>query len=294
MSSWKGKTRGGLLGYKIFIYILRNLGLSAAYTLLRFVAAYFVVSAPRASAAIYKYFREIIKLGKWKAFLSVYQSYFIFGQTLIDKIAIASGMQSKFRYTFDGVEHLKKLEQTGGIVLSAHLGNWEIAGMLMNNIDLKTNILIFEAEHEKIKNYLKGVMTESKVNIISIKQDMSHVFEINAALKNKEVICVHGDRFVEGSRVLGKQFMGKKAFFPLGPFSIASKLAVPYSIAYAVRGKKNEYHLSATPIRIADQGAETLLDEYVANLESKLKQYPLQWFNYYNFWSKDMQGAIID
>ena len=45
MAAWKGKTRGGLTGYKIFIAILKNLGLPFAYLLLYFVAFYFFVFA---------------------------------------------------------------------------------------------------------------------------------------------------------------------------------------------------------------------------------------------------------
>ena len=44
MSSWKGKTRGGLFGYKFFISILKYSGLSVAYFFLRFVVIYFFPS----------------------------------------------------------------------------------------------------------------------------------------------------------------------------------------------------------------------------------------------------------
>lgn len=294
MSSWKGKTRGGLLGYQIFIFILKKSGVGAAYVLLRIVALYFVLFAPKSTSAIYRYFRDIVGLTRWKASLSVYRSYFIFGQTLIDKVAIGSGKADEFSYTFDGVEHLETLKETGGVVISAHLGNWEIAGFLLDKIKLKTNILIYEAEHEKIKNYLDQIMKDRNVNIIAIKNDLSHIFKISTALRNKEVICMHGDRFTSGGRVAQKMFMGKNAFFPLGPFTIATKLKVPFSFAYAVRGEGKKYSLSATPIQRAECTAEELLDQYVEHLELKLKQTPLQWFNYYDFWSEGVKGAIVE
>ena len=253
MSSWKGKTRGGVYGYKIFIYIIKNFGLSPAYFLLYFVTAYFVVSAPKASYFSFKYFSQILKWKTWKSLVSIYKSYYVFGQSLIDKIAIGSGMRNYFEYSFDGKENLDELTKTGGIVLRAHLGNWDIASYLFDKIQFKTNILMFEAEQEKINSQLKKVITEGKVNIIPIKQDMSHVFQINKALKNKELICIHGDRFIKGSRVVEKEFIGKTASFPLGPFSIISKFEAPYTFAYAVRGKKKEYFLSSTPIQKAKE-----------------------------------------
>jgi len=293
MPSWKGKTRGGLLGYQIFIFILKKLGLTAAYVLLRFVCAYFILFAPLATKNIYRYFRKIRHYGRVKSALSVYKSFYVFGQTLIDKIAIASGMQDKFTYTFDGVEHLEKLKDSGGIIISAHLGNWEIAGLLLDRIKLKTNILIFEAEHEKIKAYLDQIMKDKNVEAIPMKKDFSHIFKINAALKKKEVICMHGDRFLEGSRTETKQFMAHQARFPLGPFSIVSKLKTPYSFAYAVRGKGRVYNLSATPIAV-EESPEALLDKYVRHLEGKLEANPTQWFNYYDFWDERVQGAAAN
>jgi predicted LPLAT superfamily acyltransferase len=292
MPSWKGKTRGGLLGYKIFIFILKNLGLSPAYFVLRFVAAYFVVFAPSSTKSIYFYFKKIRHFGAFKSFISVYKCYYVFGQTILDKVAIASGMQDKYSYTSDGIENLEELKASGGVIISAHLGNWDIAGLLLKKIQLKTNILMFEAEHEKIKSYLDQVMDNKSVKIIPISQDLSHIFKVNDALRNKEVICMHGDRFMEGSRTMEKPFMGRMASFPMGPFSIVSKLNVPFSIAFAVRGKKKKYHFSATPLIHGKLSPEDVLDQYIAHVETKLNAYPLQWFNFYDFWSKEVRGAV--
>lgn len=289
MSSWKGKTRGGLLGYKIFIYILRTFGLGAAYFILRFVSAYFVASAPKASISIYRYFRDVHRFGRFRSTISIFKSYYVFGQTILDKIAIGSGMRDKFEYTFDGIEHLKS-NHDGGVIVSAHVGNWEVAGLLLSGSNLKTNILVFENEHARIKKFLTRIMGDSKVEVIPMKSDMSHIFKINQALKSKEFICMHGDRFVEGSRTTNRTFMGKDAAFPLGPFSIISKLGVPYSFAYAMRGNGRTYHLSATPFK-SNRDPQVILDQYLSELEKKVMAYPFQWFNYYDFWSLDVQGA---
>ncbi|WPP48759.1 LpxL/LpxP family acyltransferase [Catalinimonas niigatensis] len=295
-ASWKGKTRGGLLGYQIFIFVLKRLGLKVAYLLLRIVAAYFVLFAPLATRSIYHYFRQILKYNRWKSSKSVYCNFYRFGQTLLDKIAIISGMDSSFSYTFDGKHHLQELSDShqGGILISAHLGNWEIAGFFLKDVNLKVNIVMLEAEHEKIKNYLGQVMHNQNVHVIPIKEDLSHIFLINKALRNKEVICMHGDRFVEGSRVAPMQFMGKKAFFPLGPFTMAAKLNVPYTFVYAVKSNDHHYYLSATPLQHDKKKPMEILQDYIDILENKVKQSPLQWFNYYDFWSENLRGGIFE
>ena len=59
----------------------------------------------------------------------VFKSYYTFGQTILDKISISAGMRCRFTYKFEGVEILKKLltQKKGGVLISAHIGNFEIA-----------------------------------------------------------------------------------------------------------------------------------------------------------------------
>lgn len=41
MSSWHGKSKGTPLGYRIFVWVLKNFGVLPAYFLLRFVVVYY-------------------------------------------------------------------------------------------------------------------------------------------------------------------------------------------------------------------------------------------------------------
>lgn len=284
MSEWKGKTRGGIQGYKIFVFLIKNFGLNAAYFILAFVSAYFVVAAPKPTKSIYQYLRKIHKFNRLKSGVGVYRTFFVFGQTLIDKVAIGAGQKLKFKYKFDGHENLVSLNDQGGVLLSAHLGNWDVAGFLLGDINSKTNILMFQAEHEKIKNFLKGVMTEFEMKVIPIKSDLSHIIKLSNVLRNGEVVCIHGDRFMDGSRTVKRKLLGHEARFPMGPFRIASSLNASSTMAYSFREKNKTYQFSASPIQEPTKNPELLIDQYVELLESKMRQYPYQWFNFYDFW----------
>src|SRR5690606_9641821 len=97
----------------------------------------------------------------FKAFFAVYRSYFVFGQTLIDKIAISAGLRNKFTFDFDGIDILKQLlsEKRGGILISAHIGNFEIAEKFFAEIDLESQIHIVTVDSERsvIKEYLESL-----------------------------------------------------------------------------------------------------------------------------------------
>jgi predicted LPLAT superfamily acyltransferase len=89
-----------------------------------------------------------------------------------------------------------------------------------------------------IKEYLESVsVKKSNIKFIYVKEDMSHIFEINQALSNNELICFTGDRYFEGSKYLEAELLGKSAKFPAGPFLIASRLGVPVVYVYVMKEK---------------------------------------------------------
>ena len=294
MASWKGKTRGSLTGYKIFVNILRYSGLPLAYFILRFVSFYFFVFSPNSFRQIYSFYRKRLHAVFFRSVISVYRNYYWFGQVLLDKVAVMAGFRAKFSFTYEGEQYLHTMveEGSGGLLVSAHIGNFEMAGQLLERLNTTVHIIMFDAEHEKIKDYLSS-LTNRSFNVIVIKEDNSHIYEINRALSEKQIVCIHGDRFIEGSKIMAADFLGEKAFFPTGPFYLAMKYHVPVSFVFAMKERKNHYHFYASqPRYYQQQGIQAkrdltilaIIKDYICELEKMIRKYPLQWFNYYNFW----------
>jgi len=289
MSQWDGKSKGTVLGYKIFVFLIQKAGVKSAYVLLYFVASYYFLFLKKSNKAISYYFKERLKYSRFKSKKMVFKSYYTFGQTIIDKISISAGMRNKFTYEFDGIETLKQLlaDKKGGVLISAHVGNFEIAEHFLGDIDLnfQINLVTTDLEHSAIKNYLESVTQKATVKFIIIKEDLSHIFEINAALANNELVCFTGDRYFEGSKFLTENLLGKEAKFPAGPFLIASRLRVPVVFVYVMKEPNLHYHLYAREAQVKHRDEKGLLKEYVKSVETILQKYPLQWFNYFDFWS---------
>ena len=288
-NEWEGKSKGTVLGYKIFIFFIQKLGLRAAYLLLYFVAFYYCLFAPKSTRAIYYYLHKRLHYSKFKSVLGIFKSYFKFGQTIIDKAAIASGLKDKFTYEFDGVENILSLLEKGkgGIMISAHIGNFELAEYFFEDIDSRSqiNLVTTDAEHQNIKEYLESVTKKSNIKFILIGEDLSHIFEINAALNRGELVCFTGDRSFEGTKFLTEELLGKEAKFPAGPFVLASRLKVPVLFVYVMKETATHYHLYARTASVEHRDAQDLLKKYIESVEGILKTYPLQWFNYFNFWN---------
>jgi predicted LPLAT superfamily acyltransferase len=287
--SWNGKSKGSLAGYKMFVYAIRLFGLKPTYILLKIASFYYVIFYRKTFNVIYNFLRKRFHYSKTKAFFKTWDNHYIFGQTLVDKTVLFAGMKNNFTFQFDQEYYLEKIiaDKTGGILVSAHIGNWDIAGNFMNSRhNIEINVVMYDQEHQAIKKYFENIHKNKRINIIPIKEDMSHIFAIHQTLQNKGLICIHGDRFVEGSKTVSRNFLGEEALFPAGPFAIASKFEVPVVFVYGVKEGKNHYHLSCSAPKTYRNKQEEMVTDYVTNLEEMAKKYPEQWFNYYDFWKK--------
>lgn len=286
MSRWDGKTKGSLTGYKIFLFFINSLGLGFAYGLLRVVTYYYYLFAAKPKKALLDFYQNTLHITGSEARKMARRNFYIFGQTLVDRAAFLLGKDREFSHVFENEQYLIDIRDAGrgGILLSAHVGNWETAGnLLKGRITPTINIVMLDAEVENIKKYMDLSTGGSRFKVIAIKDDLSHVISIRNALVNNEFVAIHADRYLEGAKYIEMDFLGRKARFPYGPFVIASKFNAPVTFVFAAKDGKYSYHLSATKPIEAKMKPEEIAKLYVEELERKVRAFPEQWFNYFNF-----------
>jgi predicted LPLAT superfamily acyltransferase len=295
-SKWEGQSKGKVLGYKFFVFTIQKFGLYPAYFFLRFVSFYYFLTS-KANRFIRQYYRTAFKMSTLRAFFSVYRNNTLLGETIIDKFAIMSGIKTDFKIIHENGEVLDKIAQLGkgGILVSAHVGNWEIAGQGLNRLNTPFNVLMYENEKSELRDYMNEVMQKKKINIITIDEvNKSHIIELHKLFSNKEILVMHGDRYREGTKTFTADFFGKPAKFPSGPFILAAKFGVPLCITFSNKSSANTYAFySADPIEVSrtrseaelEAACQKMLGIYIRELEKRLRQYPDQWFNYYDFWA---------
>lgn len=286
MGRWDGKTKGSLTGYKIFLFFINTLGLKFAYGLLRIVTFYYYLFAAKPRRALLDFYQNTLHISAAQSKSLARRNFYIFGQTLVDRAAFLLGKDREFSHVFENEQYLIDIRDAGkgGILLSAHVGNWETAGnLLKGRITPTINIVMLDAEVENIKKYMDLSTGGSRFRVIAIKDDLSHIISIRNALVNNEFVAIHADRYLEGAKFIELDFLGRKAKFPYGPFVIAAKFNAPVTFVFAAKDGKYSYHLSATkPIDIKMR-PEEIAKLYVEELERKVRAYPEQWFNYFNF-----------
>lgn len=290
MAEWEGKSKGTPFGYKVFIAILRNLGVRPAYAFLYIIASYYFLFSWETSRWSYYFFHKRMGYGKLKAIGKIYRSYFMLGQTLIDRVVVTAGIGGKITSESFGAENLEHLvaQKKGGILLGSHIGNWGIASQYLMNYDSNINVLVYDIEHEQIKKTLEETTGGRGYNMILIKEDLSHIYEIGEALQRNEIICMTADRFMPGARTMSVNFLGEQAQFGVGPFQIIKSFRAPYTFVYGIKVDTTHYNCFARPPRevTREMTAEDIMKDYAHDLEEMVKKYPEQWFNYFDFWKR--------
>lgn len=287
---WSGKSRGGRFGYQFFVYTIRLLGVRCAYCFLAFIVVYFIPFAPKATKAIWSYNRKRRRLGVLGSIKELYCHYYLFGQTLIDKIAMKAGMGDRYNFKFDNYDRFLEILNSGqGVVMiGAHVGCWEAGAGFFGNYGKKINIVMFDAEHQRIKDVIDdNSKSANNYNVIAINEDaIAAMLQMKIALDNGEYICFNGDRHVGKDNTYECDILGAPALLPNGPFKIAAKCRVPVVFYYSMRERNRTYRfIFEEPQCEGRIKAETLAQHYAKSLDRIVEKYPRQWFNFYDFWN---------
>ena len=283
MSKWSGRTKGFVLGYQIFIFIIKRLGVPVAYFLLYFVVPVYYIFLLKARKNLAATFKNIPQLKSSNLQVMIYRNFHNLGKSLIDNFAILTKWSSKYSCIQEGGEYLIDLitKSQPAILISGHIGSWNIAGEFLKKQDGIVNVVMFDGEAKKIKRLVEKTIGESNYKIIAIKDDLSHLFKIKTAVDNGELICIHADRYLEGANTFTTKLFNKKVQLPLGPFAIASKLNIPYAFVFAIKESMYKYQFSATKPQSSND-PQIIANEFIEVLSKKLSNNPEQWFNYFN------------
>ena len=289
MTQWKGKSQSPLIGFKMYIFLLRNLGIDFCYFILRFVAFYFFLFVKQSRQSSYYFFRYRLKQAWITSYYNSLRTKYVFGQTLIDRVAIAIGMTKSYSFEFDGKHHIEQVLQAGegGIFFTAHIGNFNVARFFFKEIESKSDVkmVVTDREHADIKAYFEAISVKASIDFIILKDDMSHAIPMSMAIKNKDVLIFATDRYLEGVATQSAQFFNEDVLFPEGPFKLALRYKLPVLFMHCMREPNRHYHLYARPLKQEATTVKALVEAYAQNVESMVRRYPLQWFNFYDYWN---------
>lgn len=285
---WEGTTFGNSLMHRWLIGILKGIDIRMVY----FFTYLFVIPPCLFRSTfkpIYHYFRERWGFGPVKAFVKSYQNHCQFAQVVIDKFAMYAGRH--FDFEVEGLEYFEQLtHRTEAFVqLSSHIGNYEVAGYSLRSADKPLNALVFAGEKQSVMENRSQMFADKNVRMIQMKSDMNHLFLIDNALQQGEIVSIPADRVFGSQKTVTVDFLGAPAKLPMGPFTVAALRGLDVLTVNVMKQDMKTYKIYVTPLHYDKQAprkqqVQQLAEGYVAELEHILHQYPTQWYNYFEFW----------
>lgn len=311
-SHWsKRKEQGTIIGIKLMLAIYSLLGRKAFNAILKLVMRYYYYTSKDAKRASEIYLEQLKSHAQQQGIalpepLDSYHHLLSFGHTMLDKLAAWKGDFNVDNLTIHGQEQFRTIVENkqGVLLLGSHLGNIELCRALSRrHKHIKINALVFTEHAERFNTVMKAVNPNSELNLIQVSSmGPDTAILLQQKIEQGEWVVIVGDRTSTSkeSRSVWADFLGKPAPFPQGPFMLASVLKAPVYLLFGLRddsSKKPHFnvyfeHFSdkiALPRKERQQALEQVVQRYANRLEHHTLQAPLQWYNFFNFWTLSNQ-----
>ena len=184
---------------------------------------------------------------------------------------------------------------SGAILVSPHLGCWELGGLGLADMGYTVNMLTFREPDEKVNELREAVRKERGIGFIYVDRDDSSplaiIEAVNASRRN-ELLAILGDR--DGSsHTIRIDFFGRPTNIPVGAAYLSLASGAPVIPVFVVMEEKGRYAtLLEEPIFFSGGHGEhgsairSGMERLLAVFERYIRVYPDQWYNLYDFFGR--------
>ena len=296
--------RGHRFFLRLTAWMVRYLPLPVMRVCTAVVVAYFYLTAPRERRHIRQYqqrLRACYPHAPLPAIAPVYRQFSAFGSAIADRFAV---WQHKIRYAdliLDDADDIyaeirKHKQQRGQLFICSHLGNIDVCRALVSHHQgFKLNVLVYSRHAQAFNQALKAAGA-SDIALIQVNElDAGKMLELAHKLDRGEWIAIAADRIpVRGEKTVAVQFLRHTAHLPQGAWLLADLLKAKTNTIFVLK-KNGRYHLELRKFAdIAhykrgerDAHIAARAQRYAELLGERAASAPLQWFNFYDFWSDD-------
>jgi len=190
----------------------------------------------------------------------------------------------------DGLEHFERqrAEGKGAIVLTGHVGNWEIGGAATAASGIPIDVVVRLMGNPLFDEYL----TSARHNLgMTVVRDRDAVRHTARALREGHVVAFLIDQ--SGLHIASSfvNFFGRPAKTPRGPAVLAIRLGAPVFFGVSLRQPDGRYHLHVRELVTertgdTDRDVEAILNAYSRTLEYFVRAAPEQYFWQHRRWKR--------
>ncbi len=290
------KYRLELLGHQIFYLWLRLFGYTPSVLLLYLVVGSYCLFSQKIHRRTRSYLKRMFPerselVYRWLT----YRLCCNFGRVLVERAWVGICRDAEIESDFPESDRMFDLMRTGRgvIIVNAHVGNWQMALSLLTESPVQINAHMRYDEEAAAKHWFDLQDRPCPFNIIRSDDTFGGMLEASAALLNGEAIVMMGDRWSPGTRSADVKFMGDTVQLPVSPYYLASATGALIIVLFSACTGPRSYRvdildvMDVPPDVKKDSGRlASYAQRYATHLENFVRQYPLQWYNFYDYWAK--------
>jgi len=275
--------------YKLGIYIANRFSLKGAYAFARFISDLHFIYSHADRVAVLNNLRVILPDKKKirRPALEVFRNFGIylvdfFRTQRLNKETVAKKVKIINLECID--EALKKGK--GIIIVSAHMGNWELASFAMAFAGYPVSVVAFPHRDKRINDYFNYQRESRGVEVIPVGKAARKCIE---NLKANKLVALVGDREFTQSGII-VDFFGKESLIPKGPATLSILTGAPIIMGFVIREKEDNFSLIfeklTEPKLTGDKEKDifNLTRKFLNVIENYIRQYPGQWLMFRKFW----------
>lgn len=233
--------------------------------------------------------------GGWERQRRIYRTFRTFAWCLSERYERLN-TERAFSVEADGLETWHELARSGQgcILVTAHIGAWEVGSMMPASRDHRRIHVVREAETDpRAQRFIEGLIRRrgGDLYITHFAEDPQLGVDLLGALRQGEVVALQGDRPRSGGRTEEVPLLGRSFHLPIGPAALARAAGVPIVPVFVFREGRLSYRCVIRPAIHVAQSADRRRDvgealaRFAAELEAAIRREPHQWFCFRSLWS---------
>lgn len=199
---------------------------------------------------------------------------------------------------WDVVERLRDRAR-GLIVVTGHLGNWELGGAYLAARGIPVDAVVRRMGNPLFDAYLTRTRSRLGLHVVP---DRDAVRRVPRALGAGGIVAFLADQAGLNLASTFVPFFGRPAKTPRGPAVFALRLGVPVVFGAALRRPDGGYHLAMEEVPVHDTGdrerdVDAVVAAYTGALERWVRRAPGQYFWHHHRWKQqpeDTPAALRD
>ncbi|MFT3760284.1 acyl-CoA synthetase [Thauera sp.] len=287
--------RSNLAILRLMVWISLSFGRGIGRLVLRGIALWYLLLAPRARRASKDYLGRV--LDRKPGWRDGYRHILSFASTIHDRVYLLNDRFDLFDIEIVGAEALQAAlaRQPGALLVGAHFGSFEVLRAVgQRQAGLKVAMLMYEENARKINATLKAINPRAGEDILPLGR-LDSMLAAHDRLEQGYLVGMLADRGLGDDARLDCDFLGQPAAFPLGPWRMAAMLKRPvfFMAGVYLGGKRYRIHFepladfSAVGRGERDAAMQAAARAYAERLADFCRRAPYNWFNFFPFWHRE-------